>query len=413
MPQAKQVSIADGEDPDAQTDPLSVEGLHKRLALTNQALRRTDDVRRRFIANASQAIRNPLNAVRSSVEELTRFGALNAAQQEFAACALRHAVRIDELVTDMLNLASMDTDKLRINLTQTALATLLHAAHDEVAPLAHARGVSIGVHIADDLPQLYLDPMRMRDACAKLLSNAVKYSDAGKTVQLRAQRGPHLRPTVEIRIIDHGIGIAPEDLSSIFEPFFRSSCLTHRVPGGGLGLALVKEYVELHNGTLEVVSERGVGSTFCISLPVLSHGDAALMRVLEGLRVVRGYNGCLLVMTIQLRRSDVDVSLPTLCDTLREHVRQTDYLTLRAEPPMVVLVLLDTPLREATRMTEKVLHALNHPSLTRDGAASPQHGVCIGVAAYPEHGAMADWLLQTATDNIIYPNDVPSEDEDA
>jgi signal transduction histidine kinase len=135
-----------------------------------------------------------------------------------------------------------------------------------IMPLANARGVMLEPATIVAVPNVRADRVRLRQVLYNLISNAVKFTDRGGMVRLRALRDGD---RVAIAVIDTGVGIAPEDLSRLYRSFEQLTLPSGDRPGGtGLGLALTKRLVEMHGGTIDVESEVGVGTTFTVRIPV-------------------------------------------------------------------------------------------------------------------------------------------------
>jgi signal transduction histidine kinase len=135
-----------------------------------------------------------------------------------------------------------------------------------IAPLAKARGVMLEPATLVAVPEVRADRVRLRQILYNLISNAVKFTDRGGKVRIRARRYDEW---VAIAVIDTGVGIAPADLSRLYRSFEQLALPSGDRPGGtGLGLALTKRLVEMHGGTIDVESELGVGTTFTVRIPV-------------------------------------------------------------------------------------------------------------------------------------------------
>jgi CheY-like chemotaxis protein len=153
-----------------------------------------------------------------------------------------------------------------LDLQPVDMATVVRETVQGVEPAARVKDVGIGLHFATDVPAVLADPHRLQQAIWNLLSNAVKFNGRGGHVDV------HIVPnggSVEVRVRDSGVGIAPEVLPHIFERFTQADGGTTRAHAGlGLGLAIVRHIVELHGGTVSALSDGlGRGATFCLLLP--------------------------------------------------------------------------------------------------------------------------------------------------
>jgi signal transduction histidine kinase len=185
--------------------------------------------------------------------------------------ARKNTGRLLRLVNDLLLTAQTDQGHLALDRTLIDLATLVREAVQEVG----ARARNDGVRLEADLPELVRiqgDPLRLAQVVDNLLSNAVKYSLPGGLVQVSLTAGEadaDGRSMAVLSITDEGIGISAEDQERLFTRFFRAQEATERaIQGAGLGLSICKSLVEAHDGTIEVDSAPGAGTTFRVRLPV-------------------------------------------------------------------------------------------------------------------------------------------------
>jgi len=228
-----------------------------------------------FLANMSHELRTPLNAIIGFSEALLAklFGEMNPKQAEYLQDIHASGQHLLALINDILDLSKIEAGKLelvpsRVHLP-TAIANALLLVHERAAH----RGVTLSSEIDPGLGEIEADERKLKQVLINLLGNAVKFTDAGGAVTVRAARTDDGGSRVEVR--DTGIGIAPEHHELIFEEFRQVADSTRKQEGTGLGLALVKRLVVLHGGKAWVQSALGQGSTFCFTIPgVLPRGDA-------------------------------------------------------------------------------------------------------------------------------------------
>jgi PAS domain S-box-containing protein len=237
--------------------------LRERIATAEAASRVKDE----FLATLSHEIRTPLNAVLGWTRILrSRPDADESIVRRAVEVIERNATVQLTLVSDMLDIARISSGKVRLETTDVELGAVAIAAVDAVRPAADAKGVRLITDLAPNLPTVRGDADRLLQIIWNLLSNAVKFTDPGGQVALNlALDGA----SVMLSVIDTGRGIAPTFLPYVFERFKQADASSSRRHGGlGLGLALVKDLVELHGGTVTVASGGlGQGSTFCVRIP--------------------------------------------------------------------------------------------------------------------------------------------------
>jgi CheY-like chemotaxis protein/anti-sigma regulatory factor (Ser/Thr protein kinase) len=179
----------------------------------------------------------------------------------------RAAVAQQQVIDDLFDVSRIASGKLKLALHDALLTNVIKGAVDAVDPVASARGIRLSSRIATDLGVVRADPGRLQQVIWNLLSNAVKFTPQGGSVNVIARRDGAM---VTIEVNDTGVGIKPEFLPHVFDRFRQAEVGATRAHGGlGLGLAIAKQIVELHGGTISVMSDGdGHGATFCVKLPL-------------------------------------------------------------------------------------------------------------------------------------------------
>ena len=240
-------------------------------------LRRVEEMRADFIANASHELRTPLAAVLGFIETL-QGPAKNdtAAREKFLAIMQQQASRMARLIDDLLSLSRIELNAHLPPSTPVDLASLVRQVADGLQTLARDRLVELRLNIPDEALTVLGDRDELIRALENLVENALKYGAAGKRVDVTLSVAQTRAGTREARISvrDFGPGISPEHLPRLTERFYRVDVKDSRAQGGtGLGLALVKHVLNRHGGRVTIESNLGQGATFTMHLP-LRTGDA-------------------------------------------------------------------------------------------------------------------------------------------
>ncbi len=254
---------------------------NQQLAISNQELARATRLKDEFLANMSHELRTPLNAILGMAEGLQEqvFGAVNAQQLTALQTIERTGLHLLALINDILDLAKVESGQLELNCAPTDMRLLCRSSLDFIKQQALKKQIQLDLKLPANLPELWIDERRMRQVLVNLLNNAVKFTGNRGRITLEVD-WPVLQQSDEaagswlrLAVVDTGIGIAPEDIDKLFQPFVQiDSALNRQYEGTGLGLALVKRIVELHGGQVGLTSELGVGSCFTIDLPdVVAH----------------------------------------------------------------------------------------------------------------------------------------------
>jgi PAS domain S-box-containing protein len=220
-----------------------------------------------FLATVSHELRTPVNAVVGWTNMLVRRRVEDPPVAHALAVIERNALAQARLIEDLLDLSQLASAGLRLLIQPSSVAVLIQEAADAVAPSAEAKHLTMQFAVASDLPDLMVDPDRLRQAIVNLLTNAVKFTPDGGRIAIRASATAR---DLEVVVADTGIGIAPDFLPHIFDAFRQADSSDNRNTRGlGLGLMIVRRIVEAHDGRIEAESEGlGRGTTFRLSLPV-------------------------------------------------------------------------------------------------------------------------------------------------
>lgn len=240
---------------------------HRRaLELANLRLRELDKAKSDFFANLSHDLRTPLNIIIGPVQSVVRKGTgIDEKSRRYLEMALRGARRLDGMINDLLDLARIEAGVVNVDLAREDLRQLLLGVVETTAPYAASVGQRLELIAPPGPCPLDVDRDKLERVVANLVSNALKFSAPGSAVRLTLQDGGNV---VSIGVQDEGPGIAPEEQERIFARFARGSDgAGRRTRGAGIGLSVVREFVELHGGSVHVESVLGKGSTFVVRLP--------------------------------------------------------------------------------------------------------------------------------------------------
>ena len=227
-------------------------------------VRRSEQMRRDFVANVSHELRTPLASIRAVLETLEA-GALNepAAARDFVGRAQTEVDRLTQMVSELMELSRIESGDLPMAREPVDLGVVIADAVDRLRPQADRRGLHLRSDIPAPLSAVLGDAERIERALVNLIHNALKFTAAGGEVCVVARER---EGNVSIEIADTGAGIDERDLARVFERFYKADSARHS-DGSGLGLALVKHTVEAHGGSVAVESERGRGSKFTVTFP--------------------------------------------------------------------------------------------------------------------------------------------------
>ena len=230
-------------------------------------IRRDRDRSRDFLADVSHELRTPIAALLTFNELLTeRAGDDPTARAEFLNNSRVQLERLDWLAQNLLELSKLDSGLVLLDLRPDDLRAAVESAVEQAGPAARRRGVTLHLDPAQAPIRLRHDPQRIGQVVTNLVGNAIKFTEPSGTVTVRV--APSADGGARIEVADTGVGIEPDELPRIFERFYRGSRANEaRGSGSGLGLAIVHSIVDMHRGTVAVVSRLGAGTTFTVTLP--------------------------------------------------------------------------------------------------------------------------------------------------
>ncbi len=273
---------------DAEGSLVAIEGIVRNISERKQAeailhhanaeLARAARAKDEFLANMSHELRTPLNAILGFSELLLEQirGPLNTGQQDALRDIEAGGQHLLALINDILDLSKVEAGRLDLAVERIVIGEVCQASLLFVKEPALRKSIRLGFVLSDPAAQMQADPRRLKQMLVNLLTNAVKFTPEGGQVRLEV-RADAAAEMVRFAVYDSGIGIAPDDLARLFQPFVQlDSRLSRQHEGTGLGLALVRRLTELHGGSVTVESEVGVGSCFTITIPAGQPEPAAM-----------------------------------------------------------------------------------------------------------------------------------------
>ncbi len=244
------------------SDTVNVE---RALREKNEALEEADEIKLEFVHHVSYELRSPLTNIIGFANLLSDpgFGPLNDKQHEYLGYITASTNALLALINNILDLATIDAGAMALNLTEVDIRASMEAAAEGVQDRLAKDHLTLEIKASPNIGSFTADERRLRQILFNLLSNAVGFSPQGETVTLTAERRPD---AVVFSVVDHGPGIPPESQDRVFELFETDSMGSgHR--GSGLGLSLVRSFVQLHGGTVAIDSTPGQGTTVTCLFP--------------------------------------------------------------------------------------------------------------------------------------------------
>jgi signal transduction histidine kinase len=237
------------------------------LSERNEALEAADRLKSDFIQHVSYELRSPLTSIIGFAEMLSdeTVGGLNPTQREYMDHIASSSSSLLAIINDILDLATVDAGIMSLDIRETDVAAVAASAVEGLRDRLNEQKIELKIAIPKDIGTFHVDEQRVRQILFNLVSNAIRFSNAGGHIRLEGAKRAN---SVVFTVTDDGVGIPDEIMPSIFQPF-EAHASQGRRRGAGLGLSIVKSLVELHGGEVEIRSAENRGTTAIVRLPVV------------------------------------------------------------------------------------------------------------------------------------------------
>lgn len=278
------------------TLPLKSAILYQELIETNKKLEKLERMKSEFISIVSHELRTPLTSIKNSLDILSggRCGEVTENAAKFFDMAKRNVQGLSRIINDLLDLSKIEAGKMTFNFKTTNIKSVIEYVKSSLAGVAKSANLNLVVNINENLPEIFADSQRLEQVLTNLVSNAIKFTPAGKNIYINADivNAENIKPNeifvedinklsgnyILVSVKDEGIGIDRKDLLRAFDKFAQiENSLSRKVGGTGLGLPIAKQLLEAHKGAIWCESELGKGSTFYFAIPTVKSAELAAL----------------------------------------------------------------------------------------------------------------------------------------
>lgn len=269
------------------TLPLKSATLYQEIKETNLKLERLERLKSEFISIVSHELRTPLTSIKNSLDILLtgNCGEINDAGNKFLDMAKRNVQRLSGIINDLLDLSKIEAGKMDYHFKNMNIHQVIDYVKSTLSIVAKDKGLTLAAAETDNLPEIYADSQRLEQVLTNLVSNAIKFTPAGKNITIKSELmnaenitvHPYFQEEISklkgdyvvVSVKDEGIGIAEKDLLHAFDKFAQiENSLSRKAGGSGLGLPIAKQLLEAHKGAIWCNSQLEKGSDFCFAIPV-------------------------------------------------------------------------------------------------------------------------------------------------
>jgi signal transduction histidine kinase len=238
----------------------------ERLQRSIEFIRLDRDRSRDFLADVSHELRTPIAALRTFNELLADEATMDeATRNEFLEQSRQQIERLDWLATNLLELSKLESGLVLLDMRPDDLRAVVENSVQQQMPSAERKDIKLTMSVPDEPIRQRHDPQRLGQVLGNLIGNAIKFTPAGGQVDVTLES---TKEGAEIRVVDTGVGIDPQELPMVFERFYRGAqAHESRAAGSGLGLSIVRSIVEMHDGRVAITSTPGVGTQVSVALP--------------------------------------------------------------------------------------------------------------------------------------------------
>jgi signal transduction histidine kinase/ligand-binding sensor domain-containing protein/DNA-binding response OmpR family regulator len=244
----------------------------KIIRLENEHMEELTRTKQQFFTNISHELRTPVSLILPPIHQILKHGKLEEENLKLITLAEKNSQRLLRVINQILDFRKLENDTLQVKVTATELITFCQDIHALFTDKANRKKIAFSFIAPSSELKIWMDTEKIETVLFNLLSNAFKFTGKGGEITFAihalTKTSEYPEGIAEIKISDTGIGVSPEELTKIFEPFYQTREAKQVESGTGIGLALAAEYVKLHHGEIKVESTKGKGSTFTVLLPL-------------------------------------------------------------------------------------------------------------------------------------------------
>ncbi len=398
--------------------PLENASLYEEIKDTNTKLEKLERLKSEFTSIVSHELRTPLTAIKNSLDILLsgKTGEITAAMDKFLNLAKRNVTRLSGIINDLLDLTKVEAGKMDFRFEKGDINSPVEFVKNTFENLAKEKKIELKLDAQKDIAQTYFDSQRIEQVVTNLVSNAVKFTNENGKIILKTETIPlekvdkskifdmqnpvFYENYIKVSVSDSGIGIAPEDITKVFDKFQQIENSLNRKNGGtGLGLPIAKQLIEAHKGFIWVESEPNVGTTFSFIIPILSEKEFFTIELDKDIQKVKNASKPLLLVCIE---EEKEAELPLIDEIKSEKIsiirKTTNTKEVFYEENGKKGLLISIP--EGDKFARNFIEKKIETHLEQNATADKKYDIVYSTALAPEEGENAEELLAAVRKNL-------------
>ena len=398
--------------------PLENASLYEEIKDTNTKLEKLERLKSEFTSIVSHELRTPLTAIKNSLDILLsgKTGEITAAMDKFLNLAKRNVTRLSGIINDLLDLTKVEAGKMDFRFEKGDINSPVEFVKNTFENLAKEKKIELKLDAQKDIAQTYFDSQRIEQVVTNLVSNAVKFTNENGKIILKTETIPlekvdkskifdmqnpvFYENYIKVSVSDSGIGIAPEDITKVFDKFQQIENSLNRKNGGtGLGLPIAKQLIEAHKGFIWVESEPNVGTTFSFIIPILSEKEFFTIELDKDIQKVKNASKPLLLVCIE---EEKEAELPLIDEIKSEKIsiirKTTNTKEVFYEENGKKGLLISIP--EGDKFARNFIEKKIETHLEQNATADKKYDIVYSTALAPEEGENAEELLAAVQKNL-------------
>lgn len=376
--------------------PIKSASLYMEIKETNRKLEKLERLKSEFISIVSHELRTPLTAIKNSLDITLsgKTGDLAENTEKFLSMAKRNVTRLSGIINDLLDLSKIEAGKMDFKFAITKIEPVIEYVKTNLTEVAREKELTLNLNLDDNLAYIYADPHRLEQVLTNLVSNAIKFTEAGGNIEISTHISDakdlkyqscfedHLKPLkgnyVVVCVADEGIGIEEKDLTHVFDKFAQiENSLSRKVGGSGLGLPIARQLLDAHNGAIWCESEVDKGSKFFFAVPIAGDRSNFWMSHKQILAKAKANNSTVATITIKGKEEIIEKIMQE-DNLINKNYLNNSLLEKDGDFAVLTMIIPDGDKFSADFLKKKI------ETYIKEKTSNTKYGIMYSYEVYPE-----------------------------